>query len=184
VPRPASRVWAPWLDELFTPRWRVRLAWATVGLAVGIAAGIVAVSGLRKPLAEDVSKYYGAMAHGRGAVGQGLRLALADASGALAVQRDGRILMIELAVDRPEAAPVVLALIGTELKLEGLQAGAQASVEVDSEGHRVTLTANPVGRSLLRVATPGEVAVVGLRVSAGERVLLEREIRVGEVPAL
>jgi hypothetical protein len=178
--RPSEAAWL-WLGELFAPRWRVRLAWAAAGLALGIAAGILAVADLRKPPVEDVSRFYGAMTHGRD--GRSLRLPLADGSGALTVSRDGSTLLVELAVDRPGSTPLALELGGENLILNGLQTDEQTSVEVGPEGGRIALTLEPVSRSLLRVSAPGADAVVGVRVSAGGSDLLEREIRVGEVPA-
>ena len=124
------------------------------------------------------------MTHSLGGGAQGLRLALSDASGALTLQRDGRMLLIELAVERRGEALVILELGGNDLMLSGLQAGAQASVEVGSEGDRITLTLDPVGRSLLRVTVPGGQGPVTLRVSAGEGELLERTVRMEEIPPL
>ncbi len=171
-----------WLGELFAPRWRVRLAWAAAGLALGIAAGILAVADLHKPAAGDVSRFYGAMTHGRD--GRGLRLPLADGCGWLTLQRDDRLLMIELAVEHPGEAPVSLELSGNKLILNGLRAAAQVSVEVAPDGNRITLTADPIGRSSLQVLAAGAEGMVVLRVAAGEEKLLERALRMEEVPPL
>ena len=173
--RPAP--WWLWLRELFAPRWRVRLAWAAAGLALGVGLGILAVADLRRSSVKDLSRYYGAMADG-----DGLRLASSDGSATLMLSREGSTLQIEVAVDRPDNQPLDLEILGNTLTLKDLQSDGKASTEVGPDGSRIVVRIEPASRATLHVRAAGEGAVVGLRASVGESVLLERRTRLDEVP--
>ena len=173
--RPAP--WWLWLGELFAPRWRVRLAWAAVGLALGVGLGILAVADLRRSSAEDPSRYYGAMSQAGG-----LRLALIDGSATLVLSREGPTLQIDVVVDRRDNPPLDLEVLGNDLILQDLQSNGKASMRVGPEGGRVVVRIEAASRATLHVRAAGEGAVVGLRASVGESVLLERRIRLDEVP--
>jgi hypothetical protein len=168
----------PRLRELFAPRWRVRLAWATVGLALGIGLGILAVADLRRSAVQDVSHYYGAMTHDRG-----LRLAPADGSAGLTLSRDGSALRIGVSVDRAGGMPLTLEILGNNMTFKDLQSDGRASVEVGADGERIVVTLEPASRSTLLIGTAGEDAVLVFRATADKGVLLDREVRVIDVPA-
>jgi len=185
LPLPGTRVspWRSWIGELLQPRWRVRIAWTAAGLAVGIAAAVLLVSSLRSGPGEDVTRYYGAMTH-RSPLGDhgGLVLPLDRGSGRLTLRRDGSALLLDLDVTLSEAGPVVLEIEGGGLALEGVLAGGPSSVEVSHDAGRIALAVEPVSRNELRLTVAAETAVLTVRVSAGERTVLEREVRVAEVP--
>lgn len=182
APPRGSRVWAPWLDELFTPRWRVRLAWSAVGLAVGVACGVLLLSDLRVQGDEDVARFYGSMGQASSRGQGGLVLELSDRAGRLTLRRDGQALLLDLEVNGRGPVPVVLEIEGSGLAVEGLLAGGRASVEVDRRASRIAMAVEPTSRTELRVTAPGEQATLTLRVKAGEGRFLERTVGVDEIP--
>ncbi|MBI4916307.1 MAG: hypothetical protein HY825_10710 [Acidobacteria bacterium] len=182
APPRSSRVWAPWLDELFTPRWRVRLAWSAVGLAVGVACGVLLLSDIGLQGDEDVARFYGSVGQASSRDQAGLALELSDRAGRLTLRRDGQALLLDLEVTGRSPAPVVLEIEGSGLAVEGLLAGGRASVEVDRGASRIAMAVEPASRSELRVTASGDQATVTLRVTAGEGRLLERTLRLDEIP--
>lgn len=171
-----------WLGELFAPRWRVRLAWAIAGLAVGVAAGIILFSELARTAGDDVSRFYGAMTRDSQAERAGLAVELPGSLGTLTLRRHGQALLVSAAPRGEVGWDAVLELTGEGLTLQGLQSsgGTASALEVSSKRIAVRFVAATVAE--VRVFVPASDTHVRVRLSIGERELVNRVFSVGDVP--
>jgi len=169
-----------WLGELFAPRWRVRLAWAIAGLAVGVAGGILLFSELPRATDDDVSRFYGAMTRTPGVLISGQAIDLPDSLGTITVQRHGNALLLTVALARQAPPEATLALDGERLRLEGLSSRGAAVTLLEATAGHLALSCQKGSLAEIRLSMADPGAPLKVRLLAGQKELVNREFRVDE----
>jgi len=181
-PRPRPRFsWSAVVSEMLAPQWRVRIAWAVVGLVVGMTATALMVADFGRTSRDDISRYYGAMASLERAGAAPLSVELPDALGTLGLSARDGALLVDLEVTRPVAGGVSFEVAGGGLAVASFKASASASCRVDAGAGSVVATVDGAGHVTARIALPAQAGVVIIRVAAGGKAIVERGLDVSKV---
>jgi hypothetical protein len=171
-PRPRLAL-AVALQEMLAPKWRVRIAWAVVGLVVGVTATALIFADFGYTSRDDVSRYYGSMVPPASA--GSFTLDLPHSLGALTLQSETGALDVDLAVTRQVDDGVAVELSGAGLAVASCEgSGAASYLEVSADAVMARL--DGAGRMRIRInLSPGTGDVVA-RVSVAGRKLAERRL--------
>lgn len=177
APRARRAFWRELGHEVLAPRWRARLAWATVGVCAGVALTVLLVADFGRSGEGDVSRFYGAM-HVQP---QGLAIELPESLGRVVLQRRGTSLIVAVSAERQPAQALTLDLEGPGMALGTYRADTRAASAVTVRPDRVTVLTNGSGDLLLELLAPP--SRVALRLRLGQAVVFERDIGLDQVPS-
>ena len=177
--RPPLAAARAWIHELLAPRWRVRLAWACAGLAVGIAVALLHPA-LRSAATDDVSRYYGAMVRPEAAARP--LLELPEGRGRLTFDRAGALLGVSLG--GPAAAEAsTLEIAGPGLALRSVVERGEGARRVAVSERGVVVEWRGGGSLELAIEVPRSTSRLALRLVAGARQIHAGEVDLGPAGA-
>jgi RNA polymerase sigma-70 factor (ECF subfamily) len=161
-----------WVHELLVPRWRVRLAWTCAGVVVGVAIALLHPA-LRSSSADDVARYYGAMA--RPEAPAGALVELPGGRGQLSFDRVRRLLAVRL-VGTADGEASALELAAPGLVLRSVEQRGAALHRASASARGVVLESGGRGWIAVAIGVPPAVARLSVRLVAGNRALFAEEI--------
>ncbi len=181
-PRPRRRFsWSATLSEVLAPQWRVRIAWAVVGLVVGMTATALMVADFGHTSREDISRFYGTMASLKEAGEPPLSVELPDSLGMLALSARDGVLLVELEVARPVAGGVAVEVVGGGLTVVTFETGASAAGRVEAGPGSVVATVAGVGHVTAKIGFPSQAGTLAVRVAMAGKTIAERGLDVSKV---
>jgi hypothetical protein len=181
-PRPRPRFsFTAMINEVLVPQWRVRIAWAVVGLVVGMTATALIVADFGHTSREDISRFYGSMATLDTAGAAALEVALPDALGTLTLSARDAMLTVDLEVARPVAGGVAVEVAGAGLAVVSFRAGTAAGGRVDASAEAVVATADGAGHLTTKIGLPTRTGVLSVRVAVAGKTVVERGLDVSKV---
>jgi hypothetical protein len=180
--RPRPRLsWAAMVSEVMAPQWRVRIAWAVVGLVVGMTATALMVADFGRTSRDDISRFYGTMATLETSGAASLEVALPDSLGTLTLAgREGK-LVVDLEVARPVAGGVAVEVAGAGLEVVSFQAGTATAGRVDVSARAVVATAEGAGHFTTKIGLPTPSGVLAVRVAVAGKTVVARSLDVSKV---
>jgi hypothetical protein len=179
-PRPRPRLsLAGALQEMLAPKWRVRIAWAVVGMVAGVTATALIVADFGTTSRDDVARYYGSMAPPTS--GAPITLELPGSLGAVTLQSEDGAVAVDLAVTRPIDGGVAVELSGAGLAVASCEgSGATSRVEASADGVLAELAG--AGRLRMRTSLAPQTGSIVVRVSMAGRQIAERRFEPRRAP--
>jgi hypothetical protein len=164
--------WSALVTDVLAPQWRVRIAWAVVGLVVGMTATALMVADFGHATREDISRYYGAMA--RPGAADGTVTPLPGGLGTISAGLAGGALALDLDVSREVGGGVRIEVAGGDLAVESFSGTSASRVEVAPEA--VAATLEEPGHLSVGIRVPQAAGAITVRIFADGKQILERSL--------
>ena len=176
---------AGWLEALrlaLTTGRGGRYAHLAAGLFVGVVGYHLLSSELTTGQAADVSGLYGSMSL-PGSEGKTMEIDLAGVEGSLALHREQSLIVANLHILDEGEIELLIDFGEGNFRLERLEESGAGSSQISIEKSRIVLKMVGVGRYSLAAAVE-EVRSIEIVILGHGKVLLEREVRVLEIPMI